>query len=132
MVAPKKTTISPLKTVEKFGFVVLVVLMMIMSGASILSARNAEEAVKNTDLIAQCTTPGTKCAELQADQRLRETAQGICPILIELPPAAEREERRDEILANYERCVTEMYERLKARPIAVVNENPTTTTRAGD
>lgn len=115
-----------MRKMERMGFWVLVVLMTIMSAASVLSARSAEEAAKKADLIVQCTTPGTKCADLQADQRLRETAQGICPILIELPPAAERDERRDEILGLYQKCVTEMYDRLKATPLPGVATPPTT------
>ena len=117
-----------MRKIEKFGFLILVTLMTIMSAASILSARNAEKAAKNADLIVQCTTPGTRCAELQADQRLRETSQGLCPILIALPPASEREEKRDEILASYRKCVQEMYDRLKSNPIPVITETPTTTT----
>lgn len=115
-----------MQRIERMGFWVLVVLMTIMSAASVLSARSAEDAAKKADLIVQCTTPGTKCAALQADQRLRETAQGICPILIELPPAVEREEKRNEILASYQKCVNEMYDRLKTTPLPGVATPPTT------
>lgn len=111
---------------EKFGFWILVVLITIMSATSIISARQATDAAEKTDLIAQCTTPGTKCAKLSADGELRKAAQTMCIVLIELPPLAERDEKRDEIINAYQACVTDIYNRLKTNPLPGVGTTPTT------
>lgn len=106
-----------MKPLERFGFLILVLLITVMSAASVLSARNAEKAAKKADLIAQCSTPGTACAKLQEDSRLRQSAQVVCPALIPLPPPAEREAKRDQILQDYRECVEDVYHRLKAAPL---------------
>ena len=113
--------------VGRFGFWVLVILMAVMSASSIIAARQARDAAVKTDLIAQCTTPGTKCAQLSAEQELRRAAQTMCIVLIELPPVSEREEKRDEIIRLYQGCVTDIFNRLKSAPLPGVGTTPTTT-----
>ncbi len=119
-----------MKRIEKYGLLLLIFLITIMSATSIIAARNAENAAKSTNLIAQCTTPGTTCAKLQAEGELRRAAQTMCIVLIELPPISERDERRDEIIRNYQGCVTDIFNRLKNNPLPGVGTTPTT--EAGD
>lgn len=119
-----------MKPLEKLGFAVLVLLMTLMSATSVIAARQARSAAEKTDLIAQCTTPGTTCAKLQADGELRRASQTMCIVLIDLPPAEERDERRDEILRSYLDCVNDTFDRLKSSPLPGVGITPTT--EAGD
>lgn len=96
-----------LKGWEKLGLAFLLIIMLVMTTSSAIASQQAARAAKNTDLIAQCTTPGTKCYNLQKIQEVRRTAQNKCIIdsLINLPPLADRSSKREEILAQYDSCV---------------------------
>lgn len=93
---------------ERLGFAFLIIIMVIGTTATAIAAQQAARAAKNTDLIAQCTTPGTKCFKLQQIGESKRTAQNKCIIdaLINLPAIADRQAKRQEILANYDLCVT--------------------------
>ena len=92
---------------SKIGFAILLIIILISSYSNVVAARKSTDAAKNTDLIAQCTTPGTKCFNLGLVQEARRTAENKCVIdaLINLPPLADRVQKRDEILAQYDSCV---------------------------
>jgi hypothetical protein len=91
----------------KLGYVLLMVIMIISTTSTAIASQEAAKAAKNTDLIAQCTTPGTKCFNLQKIQEARRTSENKCIIdsLINLPPLADRTTKRAEILAQYDKCV---------------------------
>lgn len=92
---------------ERLGFAFLLVIMIVMTTSTAIASQQAAKAAKNTDLIAQCTTPGTKCFKLQQIQEAKRTAENKCVIdsLINLPPLADRVNKRTEILAQYDKCV---------------------------
>lgn len=115
-----------MKRFERYGFWILVILISIMSLTSVVAARQATDTAKKTDLIVQCTTPGTTCSKLQAEGQLRNAAQTMCIVLIELPPAAERDDKRDEIISSYQACVTDIFNRLKVAPLPGIGTTPTT------
>jgi hypothetical protein len=81
--------------------------MIVMTTSTAIASQQAAKAAKNTDLIAQCTTTGTKCFNLQIVQEARRTAQNKCIIdgIISLPPIADRVALRPAILAQYDKCV---------------------------
>lgn len=54
------------------GYWVLIVILIVSTFSTALAARHAANAAENTDLIAECTTPGTRCAELR---RVTEEAE---------------------------------------------------------
>src|SRR5258706_14064649 len=54
---------------QRVAIWVLGVILIINSASNIIAARQATTAVKNTDLIKQCTTPGTRCSKLTAENR---------------------------------------------------------------
>lgn len=91
----------------RLGFGFLLLIMIIMTTSSAIASQEAARAAKNTDLIAQCTTPGTKCSKLTQQQEARRTAQNKCIIdaIITLPPVTDRILKRQEILDNYDKCV---------------------------
>jgi hypothetical protein len=92
---------------ERAIMVFLMIVIVISTISTSIAANQAERAAKNTDLIAQCTTPGTKCFDLQIVQEAKRTAQNKCIIdaLINLPPLVDRVTKRAEILAQYDKCV---------------------------
>src|SRR5438105_3153152 len=48
---------------------ILFTILIISSISNVIADRQATQAVQNTDLIKQCTTPGTRCSELAAKSR---------------------------------------------------------------
>lgn len=92
---------------ERLGFMFLLIIMVVSTTSTAIASQQAAKAAKNTDLIAQCTTPGTKCFDLQRVQEAKRTSENKCVIdsLINLPPITERVARRAEILAQYDKCV---------------------------
>lgn len=91
----------------QFAYIILMIIMIVSTTSTAIAAQEAAKAAKNTDLIAQCTTPGTKCFDLQRVQEAKRTSENKCVIdsLINLPPITERVARRAEILAQYDKCV---------------------------
>ena len=51
---------------------VLFIILALISVAQILVLRNVERTVRNTDLVAECTTPGTRCFKLTQERRAEE------------------------------------------------------------
>ena len=96
-----------MKSWAKLGYVLLMVIMIISTTSTAIASQEAAKAARNTDLIAQCTTPGTKCYNLQRIADARRTAENKCVIdsLINLPPVNDRVAKRAEILAQYDNCV---------------------------
>lgn len=113
-----------MKNWERLGLALLLVVMLIMTTSSAIASQQAARAAKNTDLIAQCTTPGTKCFKLQIIQEARRTAQNKCIIdaIINLPPLADRTALRQQILDNYDKCVV-------AETQVIATSTTTTTTK---
>ena len=54
---------------EPIALWTLLIVLVIGSFSNVIAARQATQAVQNTDLIKQCTTPGTKCFVLSAQSR---------------------------------------------------------------
>lgn len=77
------------------------------------AAERAEEAARKGDLIAECLTPGTRCAEFRAENERLEAqnvrAQNRCILeqILNLPGAAERgrPEITQAFLDGYDDCV---------------------------
>ncbi|SRR6266542_3583496 len=108
---------------EKLGFAFLLIILVISTLSTSIASQQASKAAKNTDLIAQCTTPGTKCSDLQIISEARRTAQNKCIIdaIVSLPPPSDRVTKRREILDNYDKCVVSETQ--------VIATSTTTTTR---
>lgn len=104
---------------EKLGLALLLVIMVVSTFSTALASQQAQKAAKNTDVLATCFTPGTACANLMVEGTIRTTAENKCVIaaIIDFPPLTERASRRDEILSNYETCVTSEIAEIKARPV---------------
>lgn len=92
---------------QLLGFAFLMVILIISTTSTAIASQQAAKAAKNTDIIAQCSTKGTKCFNLSQINEARRTAQNKCIIdaLINLPPLAERTQKRQEILDQYDACV---------------------------
>lgn len=90
-----------------FAYIILLIIIVISTTSTAIAAQQASNAARNTDLIAQCTTPGTKCFKLQQLQEARRTAENKCIIdaLVNLPPLPDRVNKRQEILDEYDKCV---------------------------
>lgn len=118
-------TSKGLSSWEKLGFAFLLVIMLVMTTSSAIASQQAARAAKNTDLIAQCTTKGTKCFDLQITQEARRTAQNKCIIdaIINLPPLADRAALHQQILDGYDKCVV--------TETQVIATSTTTTTTKG-
>lgn len=50
----------------------LFVVLGVLSVVQVVSLNRVEQAVGNTDLIAECTTPGTRCFELAKENKRKE------------------------------------------------------------
>lgn len=96
-----------LKGWEKIGFAFLMIILVVSTLSTAVASQQAAKAAKNTDIIAQCTTPGTSCFKLTQLQEVRRTAQNKCVIdsILNLPPIPERAAKRQEILDGYDKCV---------------------------
>jgi hypothetical protein len=90
---------------------IMFVVFAVVSLSTGIAAQQATKAAKSADLIAQCTTPGTKCSRLVAEQNVqrqaRTSAENKCVIvsLLDFPPAGQRDAQRETILKNYDDCV---------------------------
>lgn len=57
---------------EQLAIWILVIVLSILSLSTSVSAQQAARAAKKTDIIAECTTPGTRCSKLAEDNRLKQ------------------------------------------------------------
>src|SRR5437870_13534927 len=96
---------------DRIFSVVLLIVFGTLSLTTVYTTRQTEKTVKNTDLIKQCTTPGTQCSRLSqaaAQQRTKEVkAASFCLIdTITNFPTQTLNSNRDKIIAYYNDCVT--------------------------
>ena len=102
-----KVKVQRLMKYEPLALWVLLIILGISTLSTAVAAQQAAKAAKNTDLIAQCTTVGTKCYKLQQVSEARRAAQNKCVIdsIANLPAPVDRSRLRDQILAGYDACV---------------------------
>ena len=102
--------------------IILFTILVVLSLSSVVAARKASEAVKNTDLIAECTTPGTRCAKLSAENETRRLARAaaenkcIIETILDFPPSEQREGLKEQILTGYDECVERLSENPDSNP----------------
>jgi hypothetical protein len=100
-----------MKRFDRIAVLLFTIILVVSTLSNVVTSRQATKAAKGTDLISSlivaCSTEGTKCFELQKQNEARRTAGNKCIIeaLIDLPPIAERENRRAEILSGYDNCI---------------------------
>lgn len=96
-----------LVTHEPFITIIVFVILAVMSFSTAVLARQTQDAVKNTDLIAQCTTPGSRCYQLTqqaALQRVKELkAADFC--LLEILPNVFPIKDVNQLRTDYNNCV---------------------------
>lgn len=115
---------------EPLALWVLLVILGISTLSTAVAAQQAAKAAKNTDLIAQCTTPGTKCFQLQQVGEARRSAQNKCVIdtIANLPLPADRQKLRNQILNGYDACVEAMSKQILTTPTTLPVIDPSTST----
>lgn len=90
---------------------VFFILLSVLSTVQVISLRGIEESVENSDVLAECFTPGTRCSdftkEAEEKRQARLAAQNLCLLvsLIDFPPLETRQAIREELLRRYQDCV---------------------------
>lgn len=98
-------------TIERLMLFLLIIILAVNTVIDTMGNQDIEDAVANTDLIAQCTTPGTVCSKLsaanRAKQEARSAAENKCVIetILDFPPSDQRAALKEQILAGYDECV---------------------------
>lgn len=94
---------------------VVAIILAVLSIVQIVSLNKTYEAVKQSDILAQCFTPGTKCAEISAKSQIHQanvrTAGFRC--LIASRPGSFAGRPLDELYIEYDNCVTEQLKKLE-------------------
>lgn len=88
------------------------VVLSILAFTTVFIARQTQTAINKTNIIVECTTPGTACYNLTlgaSQQRLKEEkAAAFCVIdTITVYPLSDWQAHRDQLLESYNKCVTE-------------------------
>lgn len=100
-----------MKRFDRIAVFLFTIILVVSTLSNVVTSRQATKAAKGTDIISSlivaCRTEGTQCFELQKQNEARRTAENKCIIesLIDLPPIADRESHRAEILAGYDSCI---------------------------
>lgn len=116
-----------------FTFIFFIILS-VLAFTSVYTARQTQSTLKKEDLIAQCTTPGTRCFNLTAEQKdldsLRVQTAGFCAlsVITQFPATAtERVAQQATLRDMYFQCFNDEFAKGQAIILAKYGDTSSTT-----